>query len=343
MIFEPFVLFLTLFFPTFGLYSYFNTFVPFFLSSSTFLVTIVTQRTLAILFSIVSLWIYVNVIYNYLVAAFLNPGYDTHKEPHEMIIDSNPPKESVDLNIGPTTVTFSADSFIGSLFVPTKYCVQCEHYKRDRVHHCQACRKCVYYMDHHCPYTNNCVGRRNYLYFYLFICYLSIGTMWAQLISLPLFLRCFSFANFRAGVTALTAVTSTVDAKCARIDPLETMCFPLLCFASISIYLLWFSQTVLLLKNKTLLELLMDVTQRNWDEVRHVADIKEIFDVTDEDVAEWELKMKKNKDGSAAGNRRYLAAWWYKIKKRSKNRFPVQGWADVLLPIPPNRVLNKLK
>ncbi|EEY55827.1 uncharacterized protein PITG_20533 [Phytophthora infestans T30-4] len=31
-----------------------------------------------------------------------------------------------------------------------------------RAHHCRECRRCVYEMDHHCPWINNCVGYYNY-------------------------------------------------------------------------------------------------------------------------------------------------------------------------------------
>lgn len=50
-----------------------------------------------------------------------------------------------------------------------KWCSKCEQYKPERSHHCKACGTCVLRMDHHCPWTNNCIGYFNLPHFMRFL------------------------------------------------------------------------------------------------------------------------------------------------------------------------------
>merc|ERR1719272_1735996 len=52
-----------------------------------------------------------------------------------------------------------------------RHCKWCGKYKPDRCHHCRVCRTCILKMDHYCPWIRNCVGFRNYKFFFLLITY----------------------------------------------------------------------------------------------------------------------------------------------------------------------------
>ncbi|EAS06291.1 DHHC zinc finger protein (macronuclear) [Tetrahymena thermophila SB210] len=56
------------------------------------------------------------------------------------------------------------------------YCQKCpdKKWKPQRAHHCKTCQKCVFRMDHHCTWINNCVGLKNQKYFILFLVHCEI-------------------------------------------------------------------------------------------------------------------------------------------------------------------------
>lgn len=56
-----------------------------------------------------------------------------------------------------------------------RFCKWCSVYKPDRAHHCRMCRSCITRMDHHCPWVANCIGYRNYKYFFLLLLYAGVG------------------------------------------------------------------------------------------------------------------------------------------------------------------------
>lgn len=101
-------------------------------------------------------WLTLQVLTNYALAVMTRPG-------------------SPDLHVEYGTLDAGRNGRLAGFSLCHKCCTP----RPARAHHCSVCNVCVFDMDHHCPFINNCVGYRNRRSFVLFLIYAVLGCAYA--------------------------------------------------------------------------------------------------------------------------------------------------------------------
>jgi hypothetical protein len=113
--------------------------------------------------------------------------------------------------IGSSVQKMSLKSHYPYSHLTIKQCEKCSHIKVPRVSHCSTCGKCIYKLDHHCIWTQTCIGYTNQRPFYLFTLYMTIGVLqfWYSTarVASKLSETCNFFGAFEPGVYILWVVT----------------------------------------------------------------------------------------------------------------------------------------
>ncbi|KAI7261486.1 zf-DHHC-domain-containing protein [Hortaea werneckii] len=135
-------------------------------------------------------------------------------------------RKSTDPEHNPTTTSHAGEDDLATtataMEVPTKYCKTCTIWRPPRAHHCRICDACLETQDHHCVWLNNCVGRRNYRFFFAYVAS-------ATLLSLLL----LAFSTTHVAVYGAQNSLSFREALSGRVQ--ERMAFAMLIYSLLAL------------------------------------------------------------------------------------------------------------
>jgi len=132
------------------------------------------NENLNIIIIIIAIILYITTIFFLLKCSFIDPGILKRY----LIKDNSIIEERKHINLVQL-----------GYFTTYKFCGTCKIIRPIRSNHCGDCNNCVERFDHHCPWIGNCIGKRNYKYFFMFLNMVNILIFYLVIFSVVIILK----------------------------------------------------------------------------------------------------------------------------------------------------------
>ena len=142
--------------------------------------------------SMFAYWVWTNMIVNYFLAVFVHPGEEVVACRKQLDVGRDK-KDGIDHGKLQVVEHRNSKEENDALSEPSQEEVESSsertpqhgmEWNIKQSHYCKVCQTMVLYMDHHCPFTRNCVGVRNYAYFFLCLVYGTVGVSYGITVAL---------------------------------------------------------------------------------------------------------------------------------------------------------------
>ena len=110
---------------------------------------------------------------------------------NNLIVNGNNDNEELGINNNKKVSNNNKDEKTKPRIFTERECSTCKIIRPPGASHCSTCNNCVLNFDHHCVFISSCVGKRNHKYFFIFLFFGSITSLFIIICQLITIIKVF--------------------------------------------------------------------------------------------------------------------------------------------------------